>query len=187
MGNVGNIQISVKTDIRKAVKNAIIKGIQRNGERIFSTSQSTESCYVPVDTGFLKHSGNTENTKNGIILKYSAPYSAKVEFGNLTIPYVGTQTVHIKAHKRKSYVRKDGVRVPASEVKAHDVKYENKRLIGFKPKYSKFERGPLIFRVLKGEPAREGQHYLGRALVKEMKFLSDDIEFYLKRLEREVI
>ena len=182
MGNVGNIRITSKTDVRKIVKDAIIKGIQRNGDRIFNTSQSTESCYVPRVTGFLAHSGDAIRTPNGIKLVYVAPYSSRVEFGGPAIPYTGTQTVHIKAHKRKSYVRKDGTNVRASSVKAHDVKYKNKRLIGFRPKLSKFERLPMIFRVLKEEKAREGQHFLGRATQKEIQHLSEDIEFYFRQL-----
>ncbi|MFH1547151.1 MAG: hypothetical protein ABIC57_01560 [bacterium] len=137
---------------------------------------------MPVDKGFLKHSGNVIRTKNGIVLQYLAPYSLRVEFGGPAIPYTGTQTVHIKAHKRKSYVRKDGTNVRASSVKAHDVKYKNKRLIGFRPKLNKFEKKPMIFRVLKEEPAREGQHFLGRSTQKEIQHLSEDIEFYLRQL-----
>lgn len=37
-----------QSQIKKLVLEAIIKGIQRNGERIFSQSQQTEACFVPV-------------------------------------------------------------------------------------------------------------------------------------------
>ena len=44
MGNVGNIKITGQSDIRKVVKDAIINGIQRNGERIYDRSQQNQEC-----------------------------------------------------------------------------------------------------------------------------------------------
>ena len=33
------------SELHKAIEQAIIDGIRRNGERIFNLSQKTESCY----------------------------------------------------------------------------------------------------------------------------------------------
>lgn len=166
------------------IKKAIIGGIQRNGERIFHRSQQTQECFVPVDRGTLKRSGYTNKLVNGVEIGYTAPYASRVEAGGPATPYKGTQVVKVRGYTRRAYTRKDGVYVPPVEVSSHEVKYVNKRLVGFKPKLSKFERGPLIFRVLKEEPAREGQWFLKRSLVQEIKHLPEDIEFHLLRLAR---
>lgn len=168
--------------LKIAIREALIKGIRRTGERIFSTSQETSKCYVPRDTGTLAKSGYIKPLENGIEIGYAATYSAKVEQGNPRTPYSGDQTVHIKKYKRKAYVTKNGTHVPATLVPAHDVTYHNKRLIGFRPKITKFERGPMIFRVLEAEPEREGQHYLARACKTELPSLPKDLEFFLKQI-----
>ena len=178
-----------RSEIKKLVYKALIEGVRRNGERIFNTSQNTEGCFVPVNTGTLKKSGYTKNLPNGIEIGYTAPYAARVEAGGPAIPYSGTQVVHVQGYTRRGYTRryrKDEPRmiyVSSGSVKAHDRVYVEKRLVGFRPKFSKFERGPLIFRLMKEQPAQEGQRFLGRAVEREILYLPEDLSFYLKRLE----
>lgn len=168
--------------LKAAIREALIKGIRRTGERIFSTASATERCFVPRDTGMLAKSGYTKELETGIEVGFAANYAAKVEFGNPRTPYSGDQTVHIKQYKRKAYVTKNGTHVPATLVPAHDVTYHDKRLIGFRPKITKFERGPMIFRVLEAEPERPGQAYLSRAAKQEIVHMDKDIEWALKQI-----
>lgn len=169
-------------NFEQQVYDAIIKGIRRTGEAIFDLSQRTESCFVPVDTGFLKNSGYVKDIPDGVEIGYTAPYASKVEFGNPYTPYSGVQTVRVKAHTRRPFLRADGTWVEASEIGEHERRYEDRRLVGFRPKLSKFERGPLIFRILKGEPERKGQLFLSRALHEKIADLPNNIEFYLRRI-----
>lgn len=37
-----------RNKLRQEIEQAIVKGIQRNAERVFDISQSTQKCYVPV-------------------------------------------------------------------------------------------------------------------------------------------
>lgn len=147
---------------------------------------------MPVDKGTLKHSGYTKPLGAGIEIGYTATHAAKIEYGSPAIPYTGSQTIHVQAftrreHTRNAYVTKSGRPVPAatissSFVQAHDRIYVNKRLIGFRPKLTKFERGNLIFRVMSEERAREGQFYLTRAIRDSYPYLSEDLEFELKKI-----
>ena len=162
-----------RTQIKKAVRD----GLRSTGESIFSLSQQTDLCYVPVDKGTLKKSGYVKNLSGGLEIGYLAPYASDVEFGNPFRPFLGTQRITIKAHNRRGYKRKDGISVPATTVKAHVIEFVNKRLIAFKPKHSKFERGPMIFRVLKGQPARDGQFFLTRAFLERIGDLPKNIMF----------
>ena len=43
----------ISSDLKNAIKKALIQGIQDNGSRIFYRSQDTVGCYVPVLTGEL--------------------------------------------------------------------------------------------------------------------------------------
>lgn len=128
----------------------------------------------------LKRSGIVENLPNGVAIIFRASYASEVEHGRPERPVTGSQTVHIKEHIRRA---KDG---KAIRVKAHDVTYENKKLIGFRPKITKFERGEKIYRVISIEKATVGQYYLSRAKDKELPNLGEDVNFYLKRLEKEI-
>ena len=170
-----------KTKIRKKIEDAVIRGIRRNAERIFNLSQSTSSCYVPIDKGFLSHSGYKSDTDKGSEIGYRAPYSHDVEFGAPEKPITGTQIVKVKSHKVRSYKRKDGVVVPSYVVPAHEKKYVNKRLIGFRPKFSKFERGKLMFRVIDKIAEKKPQLFLTRAVRDGIPFMPEDIAFELKR------
>ena len=172
----------IRADLKQAIIRSIIDGIQRNGDRIFNTSQNTEGCFVPVDTGFLKRSGVKDDMAGGMRIVYRAPYSIAVEYGSEAQPYVGKQTIHVRSHKRKGYTRKDGAYVAPAVVKPHDKVYEDGKLIGFRPKLGKFEHGNLIFRVMKGHSTRKGQFFLTRAVRQELPNLPEDIEFYLKKL-----
>ena len=161
--------------LRKAILQAIISGIRRNGERIFDIANDTETCHVPVDTGNLKHSGYIDTKyPGGMEIGFTAPYASAVELGSPAKPITGTQSIYTHGYRRK-----DGVMVAP-----HYKHFVGKRLIAFRPKMSKFERGPLIFRVLNEEPAREGQHFLGRALKEGLHYLVQDVDFYFQRLGR---
>ena len=167
-----------------AIRKAISEGIYRNAERIFNLSQNTAACYVPVDTGNLKRSGVIERITGGARIAYRAPYSADVEFGiDQARPIEGVQVVHKRAVKRKGYRTANGTYVPSKTIAAHDVTYENKRLVRIRPKISKFEYGPPIYRVISEIKARPGQFFLTRAVKDGLEHLSGDIEFMLKRLE----
>mgnify|MGYP001570207808 CR=1 FL=1 len=164
------------SELKNLILQAIVDGIRRNGERIFNLSQATEKCYVPRVTGFLAMSGGVEPITNGVELRYRASYSEIVHDGRETaIPITGTQRIY-----RPTYRRKNG-----SVVQGHWVEYTNKKLIGFRPKIagSKFERGEKIWRVISEEKPRKGQFFLSRAVVENIPYLPNDIEFNLKRLE----
>jgi len=168
--------------LEEKVRKAILKGIQATGDDIFDLSQQTDKCYVPVDTGTLKKSGDNIYLKNGTRIVYIAPYSAVVEYGKEASPVKGEYKMNVRKHKRKSYLRKDGTKVSATEVKAYEKVLEGKRPISFRPKLSKFERGPKIFRVISEERAREGQFFLSRAVLKNIHKLPGNIEFFLRRI-----
>ena len=161
-------------NLKRQIYTAIISGIHRTAERVLDTSLATELCFVPRDTGFLAMSHYLNHTDNGSVIGARAPYSVTVHEGiEYPIPITGAQTVHIRAYRRK-----DG-----AQVKAHDVTYKNKRLIGFRPKFSKFERGPKIFRVISEIKPRPGSKWMERALKQEIVFLKDDMKYQLQRLE----
>jgi hypothetical protein len=166
-----------RKELRQDVLEALIKGVRRNGERIFDISQNTEDGYVPVDRGTLKKSGYTFLKPNGIEIGYTAPYARDVEFGRQAKPFSGVQKVRIKRHTRK-LPKGAGI----IEIDEHVRRYVDKRLVGFNTKGK--QGGDLIFRVLKGTPATRAQHFLGRATKKGLESLADDIGFYLKRLEQ---
>ena len=172
-----------------ALRKALIRGIQRNGERIHNTSQDTVGCFVPVQKGLLKMSGNIpEKLPNGVEIRYRADYSYKIEFGDPGgQPYTGTQKVWTKGHWVKSYTKKNGTHVSKHWVPGHETVYENVRLVGFKPKASKFEKGEKIFRVLKQTPKIEPQYFLTRAAYQELPHLVEDLEFEMKKLENRPI
>lgn len=84
---------------KKAIREAIIQAVGRNGQRAFAESKNT----VPVDTGELKNSGSFTESSSGITIKYSAEYASSVERG-----WAGGK-VWVKLHFRK----------PASLVRGH--------------------------------------------------------------------
>jgi len=171
-------------DINTLIMDVIVKGIQRNAERIFDISQNTEGCFVPVNTGFLKQSGGIESLPDGASIRYRADYAADVEFGTQGEPWSGTQDVRIRSHKRKGYTRQDGTYVNSHNVQAHTKHYENSRLIGFRPKAGKFRSSKKIYRVMSAKNATEGQFFLSRAVKEGIMFLPTDMEFHLKKLEQ---
>jgi hypothetical protein len=181
-------RLMVKREIRKNIHEAIVKALRRTGEDIFSLSQQTDMCYVPRAPrgGTLAASGYTKNLPNGIEIGYTAPYASDVEYGHAFRPFLGKQEITVRAHKRKvwrsgrsSY--KDGQ--AEQTVRTHTRVYKNKRLIGFQPRlWPKKERGPMLFRVLEGEPARKGQFFLTRAFKEKIGTIPDNIAFYLGRM-----
>jgi len=89
--------------IRDQILNSIIRGVQRNGDRIFSISQDTASCFVPRDSGMLAHSGVPNKLVNGFEISYNAPYALVVEVGiPRDIPITGTQIIHMKNGKTRA-------------------------------------------------------------------------------------
>ena len=69
----------IPSDIQRAIKLALITGIQVNGKKIFYRSQDTVGCYVPVLTGELKASGSIIYKATGVSMHYSAPHAAIVK------------------------------------------------------------------------------------------------------------
>lgn len=148
---------------------------------------------MPRVLGNLARSGYKKDLHNGVEIGYSSPYSAAVEFGAPFRPFAGEQVVNFKGHRRQAHERRPyfdslGRFHPPTFVKAHEVGshqkiYTNQRLVGFKPKHSKFERGPMIFRILKGQPPQKGQYYLTRAYNEKIGDLPQHIGFYLSRIE----
>lgn len=173
-----------REEIYRLVRRVIIRGLQRNGDRIFHTSQQTQSCYVPVAKGILKNSGYKKDLPTGVEIGYTAPYAARVHYGGPFIPYTGVQTVNIRQHRRRGYTDKKGHEHKTTVVQPHIRQYINAKLVGFRPKLGKFERGRLIFRVMRGEPEREGTFFLTRALAEELHHLPEDIQYYADMLER---
>lgn len=163
-----------KQQLTQLIYKSIIEGIRRNGDRILSTANNTEACFVPVDTGMLRKSSYVKQLPNGVEVGFIASYAADIEFGKPTRPIVGTQEVFVRRFRRK-----DG-----TIVNAHTKRYVNKRLIAFRPKLSKFERGEKIFRVINEEKEQSGQFFLTRAFQKELPSLPQDIEFFLREIER---
>lgn len=142
-----------RKDLKRAVPDAIVKGIQDTLEDIFATSQD----YVPVDKGILVNSGDFKPLKYGGEIVYTAPYAARMEFGDSFHPFTGTQTVNISRHIRKAHYRENGAFVKEAQISEHTRAYSNGRLVGFQAGNS------VLFRVLKGTPAVSGRHYLTRA------------------------
>tara|TARA_Y100000310_G_scaffold243152_1_gene247579 strand:+ start:2970 stop:3521 length:552 start_codon:yes stop_codon:yes gene_type:complete len=177
-----------RANLKRSVRAALIRGLRRYGERVFSLSQQTERCYVPVDKGTLKDSGYTKKLENGIEIGYTAPYAAIVEFGGPGEVFEGSQSVHIREHDVRGHFRtrvegdqiwiSPHVRGPYTRV------YESQRLIGFRPKHSKFERETkTIFRVVDSGADREGQFYLTRANRDSLPDLPKDIEFAMRQIK----
>ena len=168
---------------KRSVYLGLIRGLRRFGERVFDLSQQTARCYVPVDIGILRRSGYTKKLENGIEIGYMAPYAGAVEFGNPKTPFDGIQVIHTQGFQRAGYTRTDGTYVRPAIISPHDRTFINKRVVGFRPKFSKFDRGDLIFRVLEAEPERPGQFYLTRALQDSLPEASNDIEFELRKIK----
>lgn len=171
-------------ELKRAINETLIKGLQRWGDRVFDLSQQTEYCYVPTDTGFLKMSGNKVDLPKGFYIIYRAKYASVVEMGSPARPVIGTFEYRIRAHRVKAFRRKDGVFIPAHKRKAHKKILINKKVIGFRPKLSKFQRGEKIFRVISVEKERTGQWFANRALRDSLPSLPTDLNLELKLLEK---
>ena len=152
------------------LEKSIIRGIQDNTKKIYNRSQDTTGCYVPVDTGNLKSSGSVDNTTTGAKIAYTADYAAQVEKGNPATPITEITRVYVPTYRRKN----------GTVVKGHYKEVQGKIII-FRPKISKFERGEQITRILKEEPAREGQRFVTRAIKRELPSILDDIANRLQK------
>ena len=71
--------------------------------------------------------------------------------------------------------------IAESFVPAHTKILKDKKIIAFRPKYSKFERGPKIFRILSEEPEREGQFFLTRSIKDNLIYFKDDLAFEINK------
>ncbi len=161
----------VSKELQNTIKNIIIKSIQKNGDRIFYRSQDTAGCFVPILTGDLKRSGYVRQQSNGVIMGYQEGYAADVEVGRDARPIEETQTIYVPSHRKKNGTVVKGF---YKEIKG--------KIIAFEPKISKFERGKLIYRHIKEEPAIKGQYFLTRAVEREIPHLVDDMAFYFRAL-----
>lgn len=181
--------------LRQEFNKAIIEGVRRNGERIFALSQDNAKGFVPVDRGILKQSGYTRNIRGGIEIGYKAPYSSIIENGMPESYYKGNQVVHIRRHRIQT---KDGT----AWVKAHDKIFVGKRLMKIRPRmdWSREELeasygiripgdvtnmkvyGDPIFVVMSKIPARKGQFFLTRAVLKGIQKLPEDLMWSLRRI-----
>lgn len=153
----------------QSIEKSVIKGIQDNSKKIFNRSQDTTGCYVPVDTGELKASGSVKDTGTGAIISYTADHAAQIEKGNPAIPIEETTRVYVPTYRKKN----------GTVVKGHYKEVKGK-VVTFRPKISKFERGEPITRIMRQVPAREGQYFVSRAIKRELPSILDDIARNLK-------
>lgn len=144
-----------KNFLLNEIRKVIIQTVHGTAEKIFLVSQIN----VPEKSGNLKKSGSFDLIENGATIQYLAPYAALTDRGRKKdIPIKGVQTVFIKEYKRRSYIRKDGVRVEETIIPAHKIVYQNKRLIPIKT-----DKG-LIFRVISKLKARPGTFFFTNAV-----------------------
>ncbi len=156
------------------VAQAVIDGTRKNVKRIFDTSQRL----VPVRTGRLKNSGRIKQTSSGADISYNTPYAAKMEFGQEAQDFSNERhVIKVKATTRKSYVTKEGTMVKAAVVPAHE-RIVFGRYISLNP----FTGKPDI-RLIQKTKAFEGRHFVGNAVKQEIQHLSEDIEFFVKKID----
>lgn len=168
--------VRMKTSLRRGIIKAIVRGIQRNADRIFAESQ----LQCPVDTGFLKNTGVKDDIPGGSRIAYRTSYAAVVHFGAREKPIKGTQIVNVKEYKRKSKDPKPGKKLPSVGyivIGPHVRKYVSKRLVPIDPKNG-------VFRVLNKWPERKANPFLFRAVRSMLPYLKEDIGFYLSKVGR---
>ena len=171
--------------IQQAVKDTIIQSIQNNGGRIFNRTQDTLGCYVPVVTGELKQSGSLIKVRDGVKIQYTADHAAIVETGlpeATPLTDLNTQRVYVPTHRRKN-----GVVVKGHYKHYGEGKNPNAKIITFRPKHSKFEKGPEITRVITENAPRAGQFFLKRAVLKEITNLPEDMKDSFRNLTNRII
>ncbi len=177
--------MAVDQKTQKKIIAAMRKGIKRNAERIFDLAQDSVNGTIPVDTGNLKRSAIWVETAYGYKIVFRADYASEQEFGRKESPITGSQVVHKKSYFRKGFVRKDGVAMPPMTIKAHDVTYENKRLIAIRAKYitkSGKTKSKKIFRVINKNAEIKPHLYLTGAIQKGLPYLLEDMAFYLEKI-----
>ena len=182
----------MKARLRQDIDKAIVEGVRRNGERIFSISQDNSKGFVAVDRGILRQSGYTRRIRGGIEIGYKAPYSSIIENGMPESYYKGNQVIHVRKHRIKGGIW----------VKAHDKIFVNKRLMQIRSRqdWSRQELeasygiripgdvtrmkiyGEPIFVIMDKIPARKGQFFLTRAVLEGIKKLPEDLMWSLKRI-----
>ena len=150
---------------KNILEKIIICGLQNHANRIYNRSQDTTGGYVPVQTGYLKSTGNVVNTNKGASINYDAKYARDVEFGHEERNIDEISRVYVRPHRRK-----DG-----SYVKGH-IKEVKGRIIKFTPKDGNSE----ITRTITKQKASDGQRYLTRAIFTELPNLKNDIADAIK-------
>ena len=188
----------ISSRFRRQLYSAIVKGIRRTGNRIFMKSQ----MYCPVKTGNLKHSGYIIDIPGGCRIGYNANYAKLVHDGipfrelggsksELTIRgkrtgYTHTtgdiQVVHVRKHDVTGHERrhKSGkiYTVGLYTVRAHTRTYVGKRLVSMATKGE-----PGVFKVIY-KVGKKPNPFLKRAIQEELKYLPEDIAFYMKQMGR---
>ena len=157
-----------RKELKKVLPEAIIKGIQ-------DTLEDSQE-YAPVDKGILVNSGDFKPLKTGGEIVYTAPYAARMEFGDSFRPFKGSQTIGIPAHTRKAHFRADGTFVKEAQISSHSRTYADGRLVGFQ------SGNALMFRVMMGTPAVKGRFYLTRAFNERISMLGTYIKNRLIRI-----
>lgn len=157
-------------ELIKLIKEIVISTVQNTSKNIFILSQQN----VPEKSGKLKKSGSYTVISNGAIINYNSPYAATQEFGRPERKIKGSQTINVKSYTRKSYLRKDGVRIGESVVPGHTVIYKNKRLIPLNI------GGKTLFRVISKWPKIEGKFFLTRAIQEGFQSFIKDLRKNLK-------
>ena len=152
------------------IKKIIITTVQNTSQNIFNLSQQN----VPQRSGKLKNSGSYVLIKNGAVINYNSEYAATQEFGRPERPIKGNQIVNVKEYKRKSYLKKDGIRIAEAIVPGHVVMYKGKRLIPI------HVGGKTLFRVIKKWPKIEGKFFLTRAIQEGFQDFVKDLRRNLK-------
>ena len=174
---MGNTNLPFNDRLHKA----IVEGVRRTAEAIFSLSQRTDLGYVPRVTGFLARSGYVKNIENGAEIGYLTPYAQDVEEGFPRRPIKDGKDFElvIRKHKRKAHYRElNGVQyfVKESDVKEHKVSYKNAKLISFLNK-----EGERVTRTITHEGPRKGQFFLARAVKERIIDLPKWIKFSIEQ------
>ena len=157
-------------ELIKLIREITIWTVQETSHKIFFLSQQN----VPEKSGKLKKSGSYTLISNGAEINYSAPHSAVVKFGRPERKIKGNQIINVKSHKRRGYLRKDGLKIAESVVPGYTVTYKNKRLIPLNI------GGKTLFRVISKWPKLEGKLFLTRAIQEGFQSFIKDLRKNLK-------
>ena len=160
------IKVNSRAALPGALKEVIIKGIQRNGRRVFDLSQNNERGFVPVKTGKLKASGTfTSNGDKGYVIQYDTDYASAIEIGRTTDGNASTvTTVEVPGKFVAAHYTKGGKWVPAKWRPPYTRKLKGKKVV-------KTDTGFITINLGK----TKGQLYLGRAFEQILPQIDKDI------------